>query len=239
MELKIFNLNCWLLPPPFSAENNERIRKIINLIKKHNPDIITLQEVWLKKYAKKIRNGLEGYLFFQSRSNIFNKSGLLFGTKLKPISFTEDYFPVEKIHSIHEKIGKKGYQIAEIRPGFYVMNTQLYAPEKKGEIEISISQFRILEKISRDKRTILSGDLNIHDNLFVKMNKAFKYTPIGKFTVSLKNKYANMRFNRPHHANKTIDYIIGTKKMHHVKTKVVNPIQVSDHYAMIGKFKID
>jgi len=46
--MKILSLNCWLLPPPFSSENKNRLSRIVNLIKKHNPDVIALQEVWLK-----------------------------------------------------------------------------------------------------------------------------------------------------------------------------------------------
>jgi endonuclease/exonuclease/phosphatase family metal-dependent hydrolase len=237
MNLKIFNLNCWLLPPPFSSENKKRIKKIISLVKRHNPDIITLQEVWLKKYVQKIKNGLEEYTFFHSDSKVFNKSGLLFGTKEKLKHFSSGHFPIKKIHSVHEKIGKKGYQIAEIKPNFHIVNTQLYAPERKGEISITLSQFRRIESLVKGKRVVLSGDLNIHDDEFIRINNEFKYKPLGKFTVAIKNKYANMRFNRPHHANKTIDYIIGTKNAPKVKTELINPTEVSDHYAMIGVVK--
>lgn len=238
MNLKILDLNCWLLPPPFSSENGERLEKIVNLIKKHDPDAITLQEVWLKKYEKEVRNELPEYNFFSSGSRIFNRSGLLMGLKDEPLSFSMHYFPTGQDHSFHERLGKKGFQIAQIQPGFYLVNTQLYAPEKKGDEKITLSQFRTIESMIKDKKAILSGDLNLHDRNFPEINESFSYDPPGKFTVAAKNRYANMKFNLPHHADHTVDYIVGTQSTPEVQTRVVNPVQVSDHYALIGIAKI-
>ncbi|MCR4327463.1 MAG: endonuclease/exonuclease/phosphatase family protein [Nanoarchaeota archaeon] len=237
MEIKIFNLNCWLLPFPISVENKKRIEKIISLLKKIDPDVITFQEVWLKKYVKKIKNELPQYHFLNLKTPLFNKSGLLFGSKFKPLSFKGEFFPTGKSHNLREKIGLKGYQMVEILPELYVLNTQLYAPEKKSEIKITLSQLNHIEKVIGGKKVILSGDLNLDEEIFLKLNKTFNYSPLGKFTLSNKNKYTKKALNRFYQHNRTIDYIMGTKVAPKLEVNMVNPVEVSDHYAMVGKFK--
>ncbi|MDP3966469.1 MAG: hypothetical protein Q8Q04_02980 [archaeon] len=238
MDVKIFNLNCWLLPPPISVENKKRLSKIISLIKREDPDIITLQEVWLKKYVRKIKRELPGYFFLSLKSPLFNKSGLLFGSKFKPLSFAQEYFPFTGGHSIREKIGSKGYQLAEVFPDIYVLNTQLYAPEKKSEMKITVSELMEIQKVALGKKVILSGDLNLEEKIFFKVNTSFDYNSLGKFTVAIKNKYTGKMFNKFHEHDKTIDYIIKTENAPVLRVDIVNPVEVSDHYAMIGKFKI-
>lgn len=237
-EKKIFNLNCWLLPTPFSPKNKERINGILDLIKSENPDIITLQEVWLKKYARDFEENLSEYKFFYSKSEIFNKSGLLTGVKRSVISFYQDYFPITKNHSRREKIGLKGFQALEISKNVFVINTQLYAPENSHEKSIAVSQFKQIEKFSEGKKVILSGDLNLDEDVFLRVNKTFYYkSPLG-FTIANKNPYCNIRLNALHDADRTIDYIVSNDKKMFPNVKIFNPVNLSDHYPMKGLFRI-
>ncbi|MBS3084545.1 endonuclease/exonuclease/phosphatase family protein [Candidatus Pacearchaeota archaeon] len=238
MEVKIFNLNCWLLPSPFSAENEKRLYRIISLIKKYSPDIITLQEVWLKKYVRKLKREFPDYHFFSLKSSLFNKSGLVSGFKMKPLSFSGEYFPLTKIHNLREKIALKGYQASEISPGVFIINTQLYTPEKPSDLKITLSQFKKIEAFSSGKKVIISGDLNIEEDEFLRANKTFFYkSPLG-FTVARKNYYCNSRVNQIPRSDKTIDYIISNEKSIAPKTKIFNPVTVSDHYPMFGIFDL-
>ena len=238
MELKIFNLNCWLLPPPFSSENGTRLRRIIDFIKKQNPDILTLQEVWLKKDVRKFKKNFPDYKFFHSNSRFFNKSGLLFGVKWVPKSFFQSYFDKTSIHSKRERIGSKGYQLVEVSSGTFIINTQLYAPETSKEMRITLSQFDEIQRITLGKKAILSGDLNLEEDEFLNSNRVFYYrSPLG-FTISKKNKYCHEMFNKFSHTDKTIDYIVSNERLLNVDSKIFNPVTVSDHYPMSGSFEV-
>ena len=238
MRVKLFNLNCWLLPSPFSIDNKKRLANIISFIKKQNPDIITLQEVWMKKYVKKIKRELPQYKFFSYSSKLYNKSGLLFGIKWKPLFGYQKIFPITNLHSKREKIGSKGYQLFEVSPGVFVMNTQLYAPEKSYQMKITVSHFREIEKASSGKRVILSGDLNLEEYEFSKINKTFYYKSPLNFTIAKKNPYCHSRFNKLNDANKIIDYVVSNEKNIPVESKVYNPVTFSDHYSLKGTFEI-
>jgi exonuclease III len=237
MELKIFNLNCWLLPVPFSSENKKRIKGIMEFIKKQNPDIMTLQEVWLKKDVRNFKKIFPNYKFFHSNSKLFNKSGLLFGIKWNPKSFSQSYFKITSTHSKRERIGLKGYQVVEISPGVFVINTQLYAPEAPNEMKITLLQFEEIQRITLGRKAILSGDLNLEEDEFLNSNRVFYYkSPLG-FTIARKNKYCHAVFNKFSHADKTIDYIVSNDKSLAVNPKIFNPVTVSDHYPLSGTFE--
>jgi len=105
-------------------------------------------------------------------------------------------------------------------------------------MKITVSHFREIEKASSGKRVILSGDLNLEEYEFSKINKTFYYKSPLNFTIAKKNPYCYSRFNKPNDANKIIDYVISNEKNIPVEFKVYNPVAFSDHYSLKGTFEI-
>ena len=194
MNFKLFNLNCWLLPAPFSVDNTKRLRQIISFIKKFEPDIITLQEVWLQKYVKILINKLPEYKIYSSAA-IFNRGGLVTGLKILHLSCKKETFPITIKHNPIERLAKKGYHIITLANNVQIINTQLYM-SNSAERYITKAQFYELQKQSENKRVILCGDLGIDDKEFMLTNGVFVYHPLNINTSSKKNKYHRMRFNK-------------------------------------------
>ncbi len=227
MNLKIFNLNCWLLPG-ISKHNNKRLKLIIKTIKKIDPDIVALQEVWLNKHVKIIESELKEYSFIKSKSRVFNKTGLLTGVKIKKQKHKIKSFPITNKHSFIERIAKKGFHIIQISQNLFFVNTQLYAPTNIKEKSITFEQFNCIQKEIMDKKIILVGDLNIIKKDLIKLNKIFNCDCDDENTLSINNPYVV-------ESNKKVDYVLLTKNNNlNISTKTLtNPI-LSDHYFILA-----
>ncbi len=229
MKLTIFNLNAWLLPL-FSISNTKRLAKIITLIRKISPDIIILQEVWLRPYVIELQKMLPGYTFTPGHTTFFNQGGLVTGTKVRMPVINHKFVPVKE-YSLIEKWGNKGYQVIQLPEQKLFVNTHLYSPTKESEKQITTAQFQLLSTIVEKTGGILAGDFNTKESEFVKMNTVFQYRLTNTFTVSLANSYTTALFNSAKEDTK-FDYIVGAHDVH--VTEEILPEIVSDHYAMIG-----
>jgi endonuclease/exonuclease/phosphatase family metal-dependent hydrolase len=243
MELKILDLNLWMLPPPIAADNKKRLALFLELVKKINPDIITLQELWWSRYIVYLRKNLKGYHMYRPSQNRFNKSGLVTFSKKKAIGWHFHRFPKQK-EGFFEKIASKGYLIIKLNLGetmYHIVNTHLYCPDMRmKKINLTESQFWTLERISAHGNWIICGDLNIDEPEFKKLNKGrFSHVANQMSTVSRTNKYATMRFNRFNRFNKgekRLDYTLlrlATEQKPVLKTRVLRKPLLSDHYAML------
>ncbi|MFH1649501.1 MAG: endonuclease/exonuclease/phosphatase family protein [Candidatus Woesearchaeota archaeon] len=234
MKLRIFSLNCWLLPFPLSTNNRGRLSNIISLVKKHKPDIIALQEVWLKNDVKYVEDSLKDYVFIKSSSRLFNKSGLLTGVLKKNVSYEIQSFPITKKHNLIERIARKGYHILKLSNDLFFVNTHLYAPMIKNEESIAKSQFTLLQKLMKSKKGFLVGDFNLDENELEKLNKRFELDKTYNITWSGSNKLTRTMFNRLFPPDKKKDYIFKTKKSNiTLKTKCIESPIVSDHFAIL------
>ena len=231
MKLIIFNLNCWLLPLPLS-HNQRRLERIVTLIHKINPDIICLQEVWLTAYARTLQKEFGNYIFTFTKGTIFNESGLV--TAVKKGTFTAIHtFAATPEYSLIEKLGRKGYHSLELVSNITLMNTHLYADTKPSEKRITNSQFELISEQIGNQNGILVGDFNIEEPDFLNVNKMFTYTQSHIPTLSKSNIYANWGFNQTLE-DKTLDYIVATKRSRlDIKTEVLHT-DVSDHFPIIG-----
>ncbi len=230
----IFNLNCWLLPPPFAVDNMARLKKIIRLIQEYRPYYITLQEVWLQKDVAILRKELPAYTFTASLGRFFNQSGLVTGIFGVDNYAEKPFFDFTSAHSRIEIWGKKGCHIYT-KDELTLVNTHLYSATKETERNIPFLQFQCIERRVGDTNAILCGDLNIEEREFISTNKLFAYNPIECFTLRVDNYYANKRFNVTQY-NKTIDYIIPTKKSGlKAFVQVIDEPVVSDHYALFAE----
>jgi len=233
--MKIFNLNCWLLPPPLSTDNSKRLSQIISLIKNTEPDIISLQEVWLNKYVNTLKKELKNYFFISSEKTPYNKSGLVTGLLTNKPS-RQYFFPTNRAYSLVEKIARKGFQVIQLSKDIHFVNTHLYAPKNNREKEITKSQFILLQGVIGSEKCILSGDLNLNEEELIKANNIFSLT---KKTINLPaNQYQKSRLNKRFKYDNT-DYVLKTKtfKTPISTTYLKSPI-LSDHFVIIGKVKL-
>ncbi len=238
MILKIFSLNCWLLPPPLSKHNKKRIIKIIGEIKKHKPEIISLQEVWLRKYVKDIERNLKDYSFIKSDSHFYNKGGLLTGINIKKFDFEKGYFPITKKYSYVEKIAHKGYHLIKLPNGKFFVNTHLYAPIDSKDRNFSRSQFKFLQKILHSKKGVLAGDLNLEKDEIGRMNTLFEFN-LPKNFVPLKQEIIEKLSAKEKHFYVKIDYILKTKNFRgKISTKALQSPILSDHPINIAVVKL-
>lgn len=232
--LTVFNLNCWLMPPPISVDNEKRLKKIIQMIGEYHPDFITLQEVWLQKYVALFRKELPAYTFTASSGNFFNQSGLVTGVFGQDKFAEKHVFDITPKHSLIEKWGGKGCHIYS-HNDFQIVNTHLYNAMSKEEKLIPASQLKCIERYISTTNTVLCGDLNIEEKAFIKRNTLFDYQPLGSFTLLVYNPYANLRFNETQYS-KIIDYVVPTKNSGlRVETMVIDEPAVSDHCPMFAE----
>ena len=239
MAISIFNLNCWLFPPPISADCNNRLSSIIDLIKERDPKIICLQEVWSNKYLEYLKQKLTNYHCVSSGSLFYNQSGLAIFLKEKPLSFRVNFFKLSFRHNFTEWFLRKGYIEANIKINgvkWTIVNTHLYAAfSKKTEIIIEKQFLELISKISGTD-VFLCGDLNLEEGKFEKLNQGrFSRLCDLQNTSDVNNPYARKRFNSFIIGNKSkkIDYLI-YKSGPAVQSEyeVIKKPFVSDHYPM-------
>lgn len=242
MELSFFDLNCWLLPLGISHKNNIRKKQILEEIKKRNPDIITLQEVWLIKDVNYFKKNLRGYYAVSSNSHFFNKSGLLTLTKLKPASISINFFQKTKKYSILEKLASKGVHDIKLnfnQKNLNIINTHLYYPTKEAEKLILSSELNFLINLTKSN-TLILGDLNLNSKTLInKGQHTFFNSGNKRATYSSQNIYAKFVEPKKRSFRKILDYsLVAKNSILKVSSRpLVFPL-LSDHYALQGTVRI-
>lgn len=242
MKLTSLNQNMWLLPPPFSADNDSRLEKAIKLAKDLNPDMITWQEVWLNEYVDRMMERLSSDYFIEwsGKNSFYNKGGMV--TLTKAIPEYAEFFPFKRTiwHNPIEWIACKG--CLKVRADYggkraTILNTHVYRAYTKSGEKISISQVESLKGLTDDDSCInlALGDLNIDLITFLAMNNCyFSMDHDNSDTVSSKNIYSNMRFNMFNPNDEKVDHVLkrgeGT-----LESKVLKEMQISDHYPMLSE----
>lgn len=236
--LSILNLNCWLLPPPLSIKNSERLHELIIFIKEHEPDIVTLQEVWLQSYVRRLRKELSLYSVIPSSPGIFNRSGLVTLTKTTPLQVRQNTFPTKKGYSMLEKLIRKGFQEIILQHGeetILLVNSHLYTPEKSNEKNIPIFQFKdLIQRYTDKKNVILIGDFNMTKNNILKLNTTFQLIECFDTIQLPKNCYQRSRFNKQFIYGDNVDHcLINNASFTCDQFQLVGTPIVSDHFIMI------
>ena len=246
MELKVLTLNFWLLPQPLSIDNEKRIEKFLSFVKKEDPDIIFLQEVWLKSYLKYLKKGLKNYFIYHGRNRFYspyNKSGLVTFSKIKAEKSKLNIFPQRIKFNIVESIAKKGFLKTKIKLGnkeISLINTHFYWPLTKKQEEIDVEQLNFIKEKTKGENIVLGGDLNMDIKKFDESNdNYFNRDDEKTFTYAYHNKYVRRQLHMAEQINRKIDYILARSDNEvKINAKVVNPIIVSDHFPLVGKVKI-
>jgi len=239
MSLKIFNINMWLLPIRFSKHNGQRVKKLIHFVKKLNPDIITLQEIWQKKHIKTLKKHLKEYHLTLHKTRFWNKSGLVVLSKEKPVK--QEYFAFKKIkeRGIYNRIAPKGVLVVHFKKEIVIYNTHLHHRTDGEKIKVAYGEFNLVKKrIKKSKTSILCGDLNLTKTQFDKINKGFfLHAEDSQNTFSKKNPFFKKWWEKKMpQGNKKIDYIVirTNKKFLYKSRTIKNPV-MSDHYGIYSE----
>jgi sphingomyelin phosphodiesterase 2 len=175
--LKILTLNCWGIPY-FSKKRAQRIKAIINTIKKSDWDVVALQEVWLKNDRLKIEReaGFKFVTSFENKKLIGSGMMLLSRYEILETSFYE--FCAKglsyKLKEFDFHTGK-GIGFASIKTPFGVIpffNTHLIADYSAHSKSASNRIFRLAQiaevvafvESKVEDSFIFCGDLNTSEN---------------------------------------------------------------------------
>ncbi|MFC1723878.1 endonuclease/exonuclease/phosphatase family protein [Nanoarchaeota archaeon] len=240
MELKLMTLNMWQLPRPFSAHRTIRLRRLKKFVRKADPDIIALQEMWPWTSVWGLRR--LGY-YMTADVGLYNTSGLLTLSKFKPKEVIRYKFKKTSHHNLIEWLAFKGLQKIRFRingEDVWVLNTHLYNPMQEWEKRIVGHQFRILKGFAGSD-TVLLGDLNLDWADFLSLNEDyFIHDGNGMVTTTRQNKYQNMRFNRLMDSEFKDDYVLFRpgKFTASWNTKIIKEPLMSDHYPIMTRMKL-
>lgn len=189
--MKIVTFNIWDAPLGVSVKRKERISRLGEYLKEHDPDVICLQEAFDTKHRDQIHTALGKETYYTSDKDDFMRKVLLFSHMdmtgglvtfskypIKRAEFTPYKNPI--LSSIQERIGRKGFLETEIETPngpLLVISTHLYSLRSSHADGIRIYQLKQIFKKTKEKReaktTVLAGDLN--EDAF-KQPKRFKKT---------------------------------------------------------------
>lgn len=242
--IKIITYNIWGLPWPFSKDLRSRTAKIIAFLTKEKPDVICLQEVWLKTTLRTLKKALEkkGYhCTTLKRKTVFNASGLVTFTKQKPLKTTFVSF-AKTLPLFHERIAQKGFLVTKINwkgKKIDIINAHLFARYNKAQDRFLHHQLTRLKNYLQEKDNyVLAGDFNATAQEFASWKpKEAVYTAPDKPTMYEKNPYENKLSSDYHSKNEAIDHVAAKFSQHkkiEIYNHVPNPIFFSDHMAVIS-----
>ncbi len=242
MKLKIFNLNTWLLPTPFSKDKKKRIEDLITLLKNIDPDVAALQEVARKRYINLFKKELGDYIFtFNKKGRVWNRPGLLTLTKTKPLSTKFIPFRVKKKGGVMAKFVGQGFFELKLDKEVYLYNVHLHPDDWKDEL--TFEQFKFLKSnIKKDKLCFVCGDLNMNFGDFKRLNKDFfESVDSSGSTFSFYNIYVKKWWEKNILPNKKLDYILvrnpDKKKIIFNSMTLRKPL-LSDHYAVYSEVEV-
>ena len=246
MQLTLLDANLWMLPYPFSKEKKKRVNLFLDIVHKYNPDIITLQEIWLNKYLNLLKKSLPNYYFIHKKKSIYNRSGLVTLSKIKPSEIKILKFPKQHKYSLLERIASKGLICITFPQGklgkISIVNTHLYDPVNKMDKIIDKEEMEFIEKISSRGNWIIAGDLNMPHKDFESLNKGFFKGEDNDFveTLSKENGYRTWDIMDETDDGK-LDYVLfrtRPKVIKSIKHKVIMSPNISDHYAILSKISL-
>ena len=166
-EFKIITANLMLFPPPLADSQAEKIRLFAEVVRRYNPDLIFVQEVWDNHSIIVLADEFSDYNLTFSPASVYNRSGLVLFSRPRIISSDFIMYPVQIHHNLEELLAQKGALIVNIRNGMEVyslINTHLYSAPLTTRYRPNPRQFKFLLDYMKSKskfNTILAGDLNL------------------------------------------------------------------------------
>lgn len=249
--LTVLSANLWLLPGPFASDKKLRLQNFKEIVKRSDPDIINLQEVWLSSHVSELRQEFNEYNLVSNASRIFNTSGLVTLTKEKPVSHAFQEFGKSIKMGIVERIINKGFLNIEIEINgkkVQIFNTHLYDSQVPSRQKFKINQSQeLLEEAIKEKIAVISGDFNLLKEDFLRVFKEFlhedtmlpTYIEKNPYTKKLFNQYKAVRYGEDARNTKP-DYVAirSPRARAGMKTEVITDPIVSDHYPILARVRI-
>lgn len=257
--LSIICLNCFGIPVSFNRKL--RFGNIADKILETDPDLVLLQEVWMKSDRNILDKKLsKKYFSYPKTTKSFSSGGLMtFSKNIDLENFEFHKFknqPPITLITIPDRIGGKGFQTFRIHLGnkeIQIINAHLFCAYDKRVRFLQIIEHQLAEISSyiNDTRSslIVAGDLNLtpDDTRIIDFRKQLDLTdglPKSENTIDLKNlnrgKIMNMFSSEPLRT----DYILTNKLIRIVEEKVVfkeiqvtgnKRFQTSDHFGVFAK----
>lgn len=248
--------------PLLSRNYAKRLCYLIKQLQEIQPDIICLQEVWLRRTRKRIVSELKKHeykYFFHPTSGI-RLNGLLTCSKHEIIhESSADLKPIfgGMNFSIVEMPGSKGYSHTTIRMGktnLHIINVHLsvdWSGEHKEGSNYNKVQIKAIDELAEvvsslgDEKTVVVGDFNFRPSCWL-YEKLLSSTGLKDIVpVNFKTCLHNLfRFPMPEHGGR-VDYML-TKNfpkdsLLDVKLLWNKPVKgvgyLSDHAAILATFK--
>jgi len=240
--LKILDGNLWGLPQPFSVDKGRRLDTFLSLVHKYDPDIVCLQEVWLKKDLRKIRESLKEYdMYTSDKGTIYNYSGLAVFSKYS-VAQSEFHKFDNPNKNLVESLSNKGYlKITLAGTDINIIDTHLYSPRDSSERNIAYSQFEIVKNAAKGGIEILVGDFNMPKKDIDRLNDGqFMIEKDTTYTYNPENRYVHLGANAStKDKGSKIDYIMmkADNKNSSIASELIKT-PVSDHYMMNYKLNL-
>ena len=248
MKISVLSSNMWLLPPPASIDNQKRLTKFIKLVSETRPDIVNLQEVWLKPYISQIKNKLSNYHFVSTKSWLYNKSGLVTLTKYRPVDKKIHYFKIKRQYNPIERIAGKGFLRVQFEINgkkVSVINVHIYHSRQVANLKLKLNQISQVLKVAKENGPmIVAGDLNTPPNYYKNKLKRFLTEKNIPESYSENNKYShamvNALMNKEGIYNPYPDRIFYYPKSKTIKlkTQAIKDPLISDHYPLFSEINL-
>lgn len=256
--MKIMTANLWGLPWPLSKDKTTRLERFVEIVEKKSPDIICLQEVWLMKDLRYLREKLAKTGLTESffaGGEVKNKKGLAIFSKIpiksgeyhvfdgRSISFRGFFDKIRKgesswpngFSSILLEIGGKTFAVINAHLTFFDRSS-----DKNREKSVTKGEIRqLFDYINPLKLGVagvfICGDFNMdvkdEDMILPKGLKVI--SDVSELTLTGEaNPYAN--------ANDcmTCDLIIGPESANVIEKEIIKKPLVSDHYVVSSEIEV-
>ena len=239
LRLRMLDANLWLLPRPWASERQERLECFFAMVASWQPDIVTLQEVWLNPDLGRIRRALPEYWAAGVPPFVFNRGGLVVFSRFPIREARHAFYPLTKQHSFVETLAQKGFLQVDIEVGgrlVRVIDTHLYASPSSSSNRFPVWQFEILRRLTAEVElpTIVAGDLNIRQDSLFELNA-------GHFTTETMHGPPEERGTTVRQPHRKIDFILGRSPENVgmlIESRTLRDPVVSDHIPVLGEITI-
>lgn len=244
--LRLLSLNTWLLPPPLAPLVPERVARLRDLLRRLDPDVVALQEVWRCEELRALVAALPGFHWAASGNEFYNRGGLLLLSRWPLAAVTFTPFPVTPRHSAVELAGGKGMLRARLHTPagpLDIIDTHLYAATSEAEQDLVEAQFLLLRETARAASAplVVAGDLNLRWPRFCALNDGVLCTDGSTGgTTARANAPAEILADvaRPQHK---IDYVLLRLPAAHRaawQVRVLRTPRVSDHLPLLAQIAL-
>lgn len=239
LRFTVLDGNMWLLPSPWADDQDGRLQRFLEMIASYQPEIVTLQEVWLNKDLGAFRKGLPGYWAAGIPPFLYNRSGLVVFSRFPILDARYGTYPYTRDHSFVETLAHKGFLQVDLDMGgrvVRVIDTHLYASRGSVENRFPVWQFEILRALTADVGvpTFLAGDLNIRQEVLEGLNARHF---VGETMMGPPEERGTTR----HSPLRKIDFILGRFPGNAeilIESRSLREPVVSDHVPVLGQVTI-